>query len=298
MLPYASFELPDGTRTTLVPGGIIGRMDGAALHIDDVRISEAHAMLSLRGGELKLLALRGRFSLGDKPLSELVLKLNQRVLFARDLALTVVDLSLPETVFALEGPGLARHILGGVSSLRLKPRPRVIGRYDADADAWFYSSGGGWRMHMPGEDVRPLTAGDVSIAGQTWRVLEVPLEVASHERTRVAGGVASALQIVANYDTVHVLRDGHPALVLNGRQARVVSELATIGAPCGWDALAPTLWPDAEDRNHMRRKWDITLAKLRSKLRAHGVRGDLIQADGKGNFELVLNAGDEVRDNT
>lgn len=298
MLPYARFRLSDDTEATLVPGEIIGRMAGAALHLDDARVSEAHAMVSLRGGELKLLALRGRFTVDGPPLSDLVLVEGQEIFLARDLSLTVVDVGLPDAVLALEGPGLPRQILGGVTSLKLRPRPRLTPKYAGDADAWFYTSAEGWRMRLPEQGIFPLEPGPVRIGEQTFQVVEVALEAAGPQRTRVAGGVSAALEIVANYDTVHVRREGHPAVVLNGRQARIVSELVTIGAPCSWESIAPSIWPDAEDRNHLRRKWDITLAKMRSKLKAKGVRPGLVQADGKGNFELVLNPGDRVTDNT
>lgn len=64
MLPSASFTLlhdaHPGTarRVDRAPGDLIGRLPGAALQIADPRVSEAHAMVSLRAGELVLLALR------------------------------------------------------------------------------------------------------------------------------------------------------------------------------------------------------------------------------------------------
>ena len=39
------------------------------LHVDDARVSEAHALVSLRGRELQLLALRGRFAVDSTPRS-------------------------------------------------------------------------------------------------------------------------------------------------------------------------------------------------------------------------------------
>jgi pSer/pThr/pTyr-binding forkhead associated (FHA) protein len=49
MLATVRLRLPDGSTTTLAPGDIIGRMASAALVLDDGRVSEAHAMVSLRG---------------------------------------------------------------------------------------------------------------------------------------------------------------------------------------------------------------------------------------------------------
>ena len=57
MLALARFRLPDGSVETLCAGDIVGRIWSAALRIDDPDISEAHALLSLRGEGLWLLAL-------------------------------------------------------------------------------------------------------------------------------------------------------------------------------------------------------------------------------------------------
>ena len=85
MRAFVRFRCPDGSIAELAHGDLIGRLGTAALHLDDARISEAHAMISLRGEELKLLALRGRFAVGNKPLSGLTLAEGQRISFARGL---------------------------------------------------------------------------------------------------------------------------------------------------------------------------------------------------------------------
>ena len=100
MRAHATFATPDGQLHHLGHGDIIGRLWTAALSIDDARISEAHAMVSLRGDELKLLGLRGRFALSDRPLSEVLLCAGQRIALARGYAIDVVDVVLPETVTA------------------------------------------------------------------------------------------------------------------------------------------------------------------------------------------------------
>ncbi len=69
MRAFVRFQLPDGTQRDLYPGDIIGRLWSAALHVDDARVSEAHALVSLRGRELQLLALRGRFAVDSTPRS-------------------------------------------------------------------------------------------------------------------------------------------------------------------------------------------------------------------------------------
>jgi len=70
MHPYVSFRLPSGKLVALGPGDVIGRSDRAALCLSEPYISEAHAMVSLRSGELKLLSLRGPFSGDGQPPSQ------------------------------------------------------------------------------------------------------------------------------------------------------------------------------------------------------------------------------------
>ncbi len=66
MLPFVRIRTPDGTVHDVPHGGIVGRLGIASLPLHDPRISEAHALVSLRGGVLRLLALRGRFAVGNR----------------------------------------------------------------------------------------------------------------------------------------------------------------------------------------------------------------------------------------
>lgn len=96
---------PDGALWALGPGDLIGRMATAALPIDDGRISEAHALVSLPAGELKLLGLRGRFAVDGLPCKEVVLSPGLWVELAPGLGLEVIDVELPDHMLALQGEG-------------------------------------------------------------------------------------------------------------------------------------------------------------------------------------------------
>ena len=299
MGPLVTFSTPDGRRVSLGHGELIGRLASASLHVDDARVSEAHAMVSLRGGELKLLALRGRFALDGKPRNELVLAPGQSIELARGLALVVDEVLLPQRVLAIQGPGLARQTLTGVCSLVAGTHPRLVPRYQGEALAWFWSTGEGWRLRLANGEVRDLQAGEsLDLRGNTYEIVELELERAGNARTRAVGAVTVPLTIVAYFDTVHLLREGHPSFALVGRQARLISELVACGAPVSWLPVARQLWPDESDQHALRRRWDVTLSRLRGKLKQAGLRSDLVNADGKGNFELLLYDGDKVDDKT
>ncbi|MEL6348923.1 MAG: FHA domain-containing protein, partial [Myxococcota bacterium] len=73
-LAYVRFKLTDGRTVDLGPGDIIGRLAGAALRLNEAHISEAHALVSLRGDQLMLLALRGVLSVNGRPCASVVLQ--------------------------------------------------------------------------------------------------------------------------------------------------------------------------------------------------------------------------------
>ena len=89
---YATVTLrtADGELHQLGHGDLIGRLWSAALPLSSPHVSEAHAMVSLRGGHLHLLSLRGLFALRGKPIKDLVLAVGQRISFARDVHVEVV----------------------------------------------------------------------------------------------------------------------------------------------------------------------------------------------------------------
>lgn len=291
---------PDDVRE-LEPGEIIGRSWTSALCIPDPRVSEAHAMVSLRGTGMKLLALRGRFAVDDRPLTELELVPGQRIELARGLALEVVAVTLPGEVLALEGDGLPRQILSGTSSLRATEgrRPELAPGFQPDADALLFNDGLAWTLRLANAEDRLLVAGDrFAIGERTFRAVAVRLESAGHAATMISGAMHPPLHMVVRYDTVHIHRATEPAVAVDGILARILSELATIGLPVSWEAIAREVWPEDDDLVALRRKWDTSVARLRKKLRDARIRADLIRADGTGNFELFLQRDDKVEDQT
>ena len=48
MLAYAQLQIPGTASVIATHGDFVGRLETAAVHLDDARVSEAHAMISLR----------------------------------------------------------------------------------------------------------------------------------------------------------------------------------------------------------------------------------------------------------
>ena len=289
-------RLPDGSSAALGHGDLIGRLGTAALTVDDPRVSEGHAMVSLRGGELWILALRRRISVDGQNVGEARLREGQDVALADGLVLRVEQVALPEHVLAVEAEGLATLALPAVASFRGRPRPSVTGRHDPDAPCVVWTTGESWRRAAAGVVV-PLQVGDSwSVEGVVFRA--VAMALGGGGATRLTGGVDPPLRLVVAFDTAQVQRGDDPPVLFAGQSARVLSELVALGGPAAWDVVARELWPDETDEHLLREKWDVAMGRLRARLREGRIRTDLVRAAGTGQIELVLRPGDTVEDRT
>lgn len=283
----------------LTHGDLIGRLERAELRVDDPRVSEAHAMISLRGGELRMLGLRGRLSLGRGPLSEVPLETGQRILLARRLALHVERVVLPAQVLALEGDGIARQVLTGTHSLMPGDAPSLVRGVHRDAAAFIWSSGDGWRIQIGDAPPGDLQPGESYMCqGVVIRTVVQAVSSAGPGATWQKGGVRAPLRITARFNTVHIQRVGDPVLTLNGLAARIISELVALGGPVAWEILAGEIWGDETRRDRLRSRLDVALSRTRRKLRAARIRADLIQFSSTGYVELRMDRDDVVIDET
>lgn len=295
MLAQVVFQTEDGAQHTLLHGDLIGRLWTARLQLPDPRISEAHAMVSLRGGQLKLLSLRGLFAVDGKPRKHLVLAAGQRIAFASNLEVTVLEVMLPDAVIGLVGDDLPCQPLPGSCYLTLRPNPALLPRPQGRHVAAFWSTGDGWQVQRTGHPPEPLDEGwSMGVGKHHFTAVSIPLTYAGQKKTHMVGAVGAPLRLELHYDTAHIHRDGAPTLTLHGQPARILSELAEVGTGVGWEALAHMLWKDEVFRDRLRRRFDTVLTRLRSKLRTNGVRTDLLKFDGIGNLALVLQPGDSV----
>lgn len=301
MLTWAAVSAPFvrvrclGRSHDLVPGDVIGRGRAAALPIDDGRISEAHALVSLRGGELKLLALRGRFMLEGRTLAETVLAVGQSIRLAPDVNLEVLEVRLPRLALAVRTPHLRTTTLVGVCSLPTPTAERLMPGFRREAAAQIWNQEADWRIRVGSEPARPLDAGDrVDLGGITLEAVSISLDEAGARATELDARTRRNLHIITNHDTVTIERSDGQLLHLSGISARILSELAAIEGPASWEVLAGEVWREGYERPVLRRKWDVAVARLRKRLRDGGVPPEIVLADGTGNFELVVSSNDRV----
>ncbi|MFT4622768.1 MAG: hypothetical protein ACI8PZ_001424 [Myxococcota bacterium] len=254
--------------------------------------SEAHATVSLRGGQLVLLALRGTLQRGrEDGLQRVRLAIGQQIGLVPGVTLRVVALAVPDSVPVLVEHGVAVPLLASVYSVPGEGGVRA--GFERGAAAWLWASGDGWRLRRRDEPAEALGA-EVTVGSRVMAV-----EWRAVERVGAGATVASAsppaLRLVMRFETAHVHVEGGASLRISWIAARMLTELAAYDAPVPWEMVARTIWADA-DVFTLRRNWDRHLALLRQRLRRAGVRDDVVRPDGRGNVELFLRPGDEVVD--
>ncbi len=294
---FVTLLLPGDQRQTVGPGALVGRSFAADVRLDDGRISEAHAFLSLRGGQFVLFALRGRVRVDGRDVTRIELCEGQVIELARDFSLAVERVVPPRQALAVSGPGLERQVLVEVTSVMVDPALHLVAGHQPRAAAVLFSDGLDWRAQLGSGEVRTLTAGDtltvkgleLAFAGQ-W--------LADAQVAETAPLVPSgALRLVSYFDSVHLLdEEGEVQGVITGKPAQMLAELLAYGGPVEWRALAHSLWGKEESDQVLRNRLDVTLAKLRRLLKAIGLRRDLVLAHKNGLLELVLYPGDKTED--
>lgn len=303
-LPSARIILScDGAPVTVYPGNLIGRLAEASVMIADPRISEAHALVSLRSRSLRLLALRGALTVTGREVDAVTLVAGLQVELADGLSLTVESVEIPTHSLTLCGasPGPVRL---GASTYSLLPvegpgprRLRLLTGYMPDAPCHLWQSGARLWVRAAGGDAEPIQTGKKwAVEGCVLQVVQMPYDGTLDTDKPWVATERPSLVVVARYATVHLHRDAGTA-VITGRPANLISELVAFdGKPIPWETLARQIWSDEIDRERLRDRFDTTCSRLRRQLRDLAIREDLVRLDGSGNTELMLYPGDRMID--
>lgn len=295
MRAYANLTIRD-EQCLVGHGDLIGRTPTAAVVVDDPRISEAHAIVSLRKGELHLLALRRLLVVGGKPTGEVRLTTGASITLADELDLTVGEVVEPAAVLAVALPSGEPVVLPAVASLTTSP-PRLHGKLVPEARAVVWSTGDRWSARV-GQTTHAIEPGtELVVDNERFRFVLLELGRASATTTEGDALVVAPIRLVAFYDAIHIYQRGRKVHSISGTGARIVSELVACGGPTRWEVLAREVWPDEVDVQALRHRWDVALGRLRSRLRQANTR-ELVRTDGGGLLALALYPGDEVEDRT
>lgn len=299
-LPHVRLRLPDGRTLTVGAGGVIGRLATASCRIEDPRVSEIHALVSLRGRRLKLLAMNAGVQVDGEPVREATLTAGQHIALVPGLDLDVVEVVLPERVLALALPGgEVAELFAPVHCLVGKADLELVAGFWPEAVARVWTNGQGWSIDVPGHPPEELRPGrSYAFPQGTVEVVSVRMDAAGVAATRQSGWERVPMEIVVRYTTVHIRPEGRPPFVVDGLAATLISELGVMGCPARWETVAASLWKGRADAEGLRPGWDQLRRRLRETLRESGIRDDLVRIDGRGNVELYLLPGDRLIDET
>ena len=271
----------------LFPGDLIGRLESAALHINDPHISEAHALLSLRGGALCLLGLRGRLRVAGQSVDELRLQEGQVIHLSPTHSLRVESVTLPSLAPALHVDGQRLELHRDRCALLLGP-PRLVDPDHPSAVLALWCVGDQWWARQDGQTAR-------CESGTQWRLPQglatwglAPPEGAA--RTLQAQG---PLRWVVEDERVSVHGASPEPIHFVGKMAELLGPLALAGRPIQWRKIAIQIW--AGEVPVLRKNYWKQLGDIRARLSAAGLDKELIVTHG-GLHELRLDPGDVVED--
>lgn len=291
---FARLRLPDGSAVDVGHGDLLGRVRTAQVVFEDPRVSEAHALVSLRRGELVLLSLRRMVTVRGRALSETPLVAGMTVDLAEGVSFVVEEVQNPSRVLAVEAPGIGVQTLPSVASVTMGPPPSMVARFDPAAPLHLWWDGERFLARVAGAAARAVGDGDaLSISGLSLRFTLVD---APGNDSTVGGAAQTSLRVVAWFDTVEVHRAGHDPLTLGGVTARLLSELVALEAPAQWHTVAREVWSDGCAPDELRHRWDVALTRLRARMKEARVRPDLVRSTGAGFVQLVRYVGDVFED--
>jgi hypothetical protein len=284
-LPSALLSIPGLHPPTLCyPGHLIGRSASAHLRVHHPAVSEVHALISLRGGELWLLALRHPLPLQEGPDWQVRLQVGADIALAEGVTLQVHQVWSSAEQLALVMEEGAPIVLGGESWLvaaegqpaRLlsSPHPGALARFwSTDGELWMQTAQG---VAMPVEPGDRLTVGAhavrcviVDTPGMAWTRVQ-------GRRPRVRARVSPRLALVEDDEGHRVELTGHAAVTLWSLACWTEAE-GEQAAP--WTVVANALWGGKRGpamRDNLRNN---VLYRLDQRLRAHGLRDDLVCRD-------------------
>lgn len=289
-LPSVMIEVVGRGSCRVGAGAVVGRLATAGLRLDDDDVSEAHALISLRGGALHILSLRGRIEVDGETRTEVRLEPGRRIRLGRGAELRVDSVSVPPVRHVLEGIGrVPLEITEPVLSVLLEATPALASGVRPGAAAVVRAYEGGLWMRVRGEAPELMRSGESwDLQGHSVRYVALAGE---GERQTVLH-TPRPLRLVSEGPVVWVVSPPGEPLPLAGLAAELLRVLARSGDPLHWESLCARLWR-VRDQAAWRQRLDALRKDLRSRLRAAGLRDDVVWSS-VGYYRLNLHPSDAL----
>lgn len=287
---HAIFSLPDGRSFHVLPGGLIGRMAGCAVQLDDIDVSEAHAFVSWRERKLRLLSLRGAILANGTAVAEIALRPNLEIRLSASSVLSVEDVAVPDEFLWLEGIGAGPQALTGAPLSICGSPPRIVPGLRREAWVWLWTENAVWYARARGGEPTAVAP------DQRWETEAGPVRAVPRVRTDVVGVTrpsgTTRVQLVLAEGVVRIRSGESPPLILGGNQGDFVRQLAEATEPVHWTTIARYFWGE-RDQLKWRERFDAMVKEVRGKLRENRIRKDLLWS-WDGSYRLNLDEGDTV----
>jgi len=328
--PHALLTMPDGQTVEALPGDIVGRSARADIRVNDPRVSEARALISLRERRLLFLRLRDPpFRCDGKKVSDFELRAGQTIELAPGVALRVLRVALPATTRAAfftpeGGPPIAATPRRGALSLLAGPPPQVERGYVDGAAAHLWKTGSEIYVQRAGEPPRPLRPGAaVAVAGGALSARDTstgavhgasptsgtqfaPQDAIEIEVVRTPRGRARAIRVRRGDRVAHITRIIQVQVmeILIAAHAEGAARLpdeplatAVNSADGGAEIWgAPGEEPRGAGADQIEVNWRNHVRRIRDTLKARDIRTDLVCALGQQRYALRLRSGDRLID--
>ncbi|MBX2801857.1 MAG: hypothetical protein KTR31_29530 [Myxococcales bacterium] len=287
-LPSVVFVLPDERRVRMLPGDVLGRGRRSDVVVQDPRVSEAHAMVSLRRGGLWWLPLRPGVHGQVGP--DVLLAPGASVTVLDELQLRVESLTLPATVDVLQVDHGAPIVLD-------HPEWHIAASGDArpgphrEAVAVLWRTDGRWWCRGGEGPARQLAAGVGMVVG--GRQLHLGAVPSDSQGSFTADNQPVPPVRIRSWEGFSEVGLGSLAPVrLTGNPHRVFRLLARLvpdGGTVHWQEVASRLWPHSDWSSN----WYTNLPRIREQLRKKGLPGWLLVCEN-GQVGLGMRQRDRV----
>jgi len=291
-LPGVVLEDEDGSHYRLAAGDLLGRSPRSAVPLQDPRVSEAHALVSLRGEGFVLLALRGMVWTGERWGAEVALTEGSRVTLAEGVSFVVRDVQLPHAMLALQGMPDGLLVLNApLWSLSIAPLRAEVG-FDGGAQAWVWSSDGQWWRRSGDAEALPLDIGDrFEVGPHTVEAVGVSVNEGRVTRTVTERGRHPPLDIEIGEELTTIRMAGREAHI-TGRPHDILRHTALLtddGRSVHWTEVAQRIWRV----NPTTHNWYRNRTRLAATLRDAGLPHELYEMH-QGRVRIRLREEDRM----
>lgn len=291
---YVTLRLPDGRQVYVPPGTVMGRLVTSAVPIDDPRISEAHVLVTHRGGSMWMMGLQQQALrvVGDRSRSHVRLVAGQRLSLAEGYVVEVMAVvtpdHLPQAQYRRRGE-IEWHQLGNLDGheyYSIMSGPLWVAGQREGAMCHLACGVDSWVLFTQEQDSISIEDLEIWEAGDwQFRFLWLPVDQAGTAKTIARHQHSLDYRIEVGETFVRITpieddRDLEP-LIFVGQPRLLLMALMRETTSRRWQVLGAEIWEDwgELDRKARERRWNPAIHRLRKRLAEYALDPDIVYRD-------------------